>query len=303
MATTRRVPLPPVFAVLGFLLPRVDLGDQIYIALRFFRMHKRLPQLRRPETFNDHLLQIKISDEILDPMRQMVSDKHLVKNYIASAVGSQYALETYALLSSDSDVDDFEPKTTPCVIKPTHASQNVIFLRSPEDHLDRARMKDWLRMNYYTWGRERNYKHLRKRVIVEEFFSDDGKSVPNDFKVFCFRGEPKMIQVDQARFENHVRNLYTTDWREIPVRYNHARGEIIPRPKLLDEMLEVARKAAAPFSFIRVDFFEAQGRLKIGELTNCPDAAHGRFTPRGFDKALGRLFEDDVLDVLELTLL
>ena len=168
----------------------------------------------------------------------------------------------------------------------------MIILRNAGDEIDKALMKKWLRLNYYDVNRERTYRNIRKRIIVEEMFSDDGLIPPDDYKVFCFRGIPKFIQVDSGRFTRHVRTLYTPAWRRIPIRFKYPQGPDIAVPEYLEEMLSVAGRLAAPLSFIRVDFLFAMGQLKVNELTDIPDAANSEFQPAAADLRLARLFTD-----------
>ena len=106
-------------------------------------------------------------------------------------VGWQYAVETYKVLRSPEDVDSLELERLPCVLKPTHSSGPVMFVNDPERDLDRERLKSWFAIDYYKDSREQNYKYLKPKVIVEEFFSEDGQTVPSDYKIFCFDGIPK----------------------------------------------------------------------------------------------------------------
>ena len=64
-------------------------------------------------------------------------------------------------------------------------------------------MQGWFDVNYYELSREQNYRYHLPTVIVEEFFSVDGDTVPKDYKMFCVDGVPKCIR---SRF----RSLWST---------------------------------------------------------------------------------------------
>ena len=260
-------------------------------------MQKRLPRYKHPRTFSDHLFRLRAGPEASDQFRQRIADKILVKDYIGETVGSGYALKTLAVLETDDEIESFVPPEIPCVIKPTHASGSVIILRSPGDEIDRDLMKSWLRFNYYNVNRERTYKNIRKRIVVEAFFSDDMRKPPDDYKVFCFHGEPKFVQVVSGRFSTMTRNIYTVDWQPLPFTFRYPRGAEVGRPVFLDEMLQLSRRLAAPLWFIRVDFLYAKGQLKVGELTNIPDGANCVFQPASVDLKLARLFTDPKITV------
>jgi len=278
--------------VLRSLLPETPLGDRIYSTARFLRHHRRLPRFRGPQTFNDHLFRLKHGGALDEPLRHYTSDKEQVKSYVEEVIGSDYVLPTLGLLSGDLEVERYRVSRAPCIVKPTHLSGHVMIVRDPDRDLDRAEMKRWLRLDHYRLCREANYRGLQRRILVEEFFSEDGTTPADDYKVFCFAGEPKMIQVDRGRFGNHFRRFFSPRWQALPFSYIHpSRGEF-PRPDFLDALLALSRRLAAPFSFIRVDFLVARGEMKVGELTSCPQSALGAFRPASFDRRLGRLFSD-----------
>ena len=280
--------LASIFRVVG---PRTPRGDHLYSWLRFRQKHGRFPR-RGPEGgYSDHLYRLKVDGSLLDPLRQFVSDKQYVKQYIGATVGPQFAVETIRILTSASEVDRLTLPRVPCVIKPTHLSGRVTIHTSHEQEPDRERLKKWLRINYYLKQREQNYRYLRPKIIVEEFFSPDGKTVPVDYKVFCFFGTPRVIQVDLDRFGDHLRNFYDTAWRRLQVSCKRPGCEHPdPEPPALEEMLDVAAKLSQPFSFIRVDMYAIGHEVRVGELTSCPESANSPFRPPAADDSIGKMF-------------
>ena len=301
MQISQRQPLKELIGKgLAFALPQTAMGDRIYATLHFTYRQSRLPKYARPKTFNDHLFRLRVGPESVDPLRQLICDKELVKGYIEKTVGLSYVVPTLELLSSDEEISGFRPPNRPCVIKPTHASGRVLLLKSPEDALDKELLNAWLRTDYYRTSRERSYRGLKKRLIVEEVFSDDGLSAASDYKVFCFGSQPKMIQAVSGRFSKMRRGFFTPDWKLLPFHWVYDFANDFDRPVFLEEMLDISKQVSKPFSFIRVDFICAQDRIKIGELTNCPESACGRFYPRSVDDELGDLFRRDDADILRL---
>ena len=179
----------------------------------------------------------------------------------------------------------------PCVIKAAHASQLVMIMRSAESDLNKSELKRWIRFDYYSVGREGNYRYIRKKLIVEELLCGADEDIPKDYKIFCFFGEPQLIQVDGSRFHYHTRNFYSVTWEVMPFRMKYPNHEIDPRPIPLENMLSVARKLSAPFSFVRVDLYAVGDRIYVGELTHLITSAKKPFSPQDFERALGRLFD------------
>ena len=218
----------------------------------------------------------------------MVTDKEYAKIYIRAVLGEGYVIPTLHVLRHRDEITEFSPKRTPCVLKPTNGSGQLMICRNADIDLDRGRLRKWFDLNYYEQKREPQYRHLIPKIIVEDFFAPNGESPPDDYKLWCVRGSPKMIQVDSGRLTGHTRNLYDTNWNRFPASLKYpARDADDPKPRLLAEMLTVARLLSAPFPFVRVDLYASETALRVGELTFTPGAAAELLQPNEFEHILG----------------
>ena len=278
-----------IYRIMRAALPASPRGDAIYAWCHFLAAHRRAPGPRDSGRLNDLLYHVRVDGDLLDPLCQLVTDKEYAKWYVAATVGDQYTLKTLALLRRVDEVDRLRLTHFPCVVKPTHLSGEVQFCREDDQGLDRERMKRWFDVNLYRESREQNYRWLRPRILVEEYFDTPGAPVPDDYKLFCYRGEPRFIQVDSGRFTSHTQNLYDISWRRLPCSLFYPGSvEDHPRPARLPQMLEIASRLSAPFEFIRVDLFANGDQIRVGELTNCPEGAFGRVQP-DHEEFLGKL--------------
>jgi hypothetical protein len=283
-ATLRRC----AFAV----LPRNRLGDYVAGLLDFFRVHKRLPK-KNSWLLNDYLFYLKNSPEINDPARFFVTDKEFVKIFVSGIVGNEFNVPTLAVLRTTRDVDDFVfPES--CCVKPSHAS-GLVLLREKGEPLDRAIIKSWLFLNYYDKNREVNYRFLQPKVIVEPLLFGDANIL--DFKIFCFEGSPRMIQVDFDRRANHSRNFFSIDWVELNFAAVYPRNpRTIQKPSRLDDMLKCARLLSARFGLVRVDFYSNESEFYVGEITNVSENALFRISPQSAEESVSKLIFQGVLD-------
>ena len=108
-------------------LPRNRISDKIYSFINFFINHGRFPKNRM--LFNDYYYKIKISDEILNPLRTFVSDKEFVKIYVKSVVGDEFNVPTIKVLKSYEEVINYKFPSE-CIIKPTHLSGDIIIKKN-----------------------------------------------------------------------------------------------------------------------------------------------------------------------------
>lgn len=274
-----------LWRTLNRLLPRSPFGDRLYSLLWFRRIHRRWPR-QTDRTFHDHLYFTKTTDEIRTPLRAYTSDKELVKLFARAVAGEEYNIATYAVLHDMSEVRayDFPHR---CVIKPTHLSGPVI-LRQAGEPVSLDYIESWFGQEHYFWTREANYRYLERKVIVEEFVFDAVDV--NDYKIFCYRGEPGLIQVDSDRHTHHTRAFFDCEWKQQPFAMTYPlTTRKVERPANLDEMLSLARTLSAHFNFVRVDLYSNGVETRVGELTHVHGNIRETFEPRSAEASATQL--------------
>ncbi len=237
-------------------------------------MHKRLPGNRL--LFNDVLYRIKTTEEITSPLRVFVSDKEFVKLYVKAVAGDQFNVPTLKVLHTIEEARGYRFPSS-CCIKPTHMSGQVI-LRQQDSPVDFEKIDKWLRTVYYNHtSREANYKTLTPKVIVEPLIF--GGTNPTDYKIFCYMGKPKLIQLDIDRYIEHTEKFFDPEWNEMPFSIHYPRSRrTVEKPKNLGKMLEVAGLLSSRFNFVRIDLYSNGEECLVGEITNCPGGATGFVT-------------------------
>lgn len=264
-----------LYKLLVQIIPENRLGDNFVSFLVFTWAHRRLPSNKL--LFNDVLYKIKTTDEITDPLRVFVSDKEFVKLYVKAVVGDQYNVPTIKILHSVEEVENYQFPPD-CCIKPTHLSGKVI-LRRRNNSIDIEQMNLWFKSNCYRVDREANYKSLKPKVIVEPLIFDSDNLF--DYKIFCFMGVPKLIQVDVDRYIGHSRKFFDLDWNEMPFSLCFPRSsQRLDKPANLGKMLEVASLLSSNFNFVRIDLYSDGQQCLVGEITNCHGGGWERFIPR-----------------------
>ena len=263
--------------------------DSIYLRWLFYKMTGCRLNLNNPESFNEKLQWVKIYDR--RPEYTMMVDKYAVKQWVSSLIGSQYVIPTLQIWESCEDIRyDILPEKF--VIKATHDSGSV-FVCKDKSRFDFKSVKDKLEIslkhNFYYDAREWPYKYVKPRIIAESYIQDPKNNDLLDYKIFCFNGIPKLIQVDYDRFSNHKRNLYTTDWKYIPVeiQYPTDPNHVIDKPMNLELMLNLAEKLSRGIPHVRVDFYNISGKIYFGEMTFYHGGGMEKFTPESFGIEMG----------------
>ena len=124
---------------------------------------------------------------------------------------------------------------------------------------------------------------------------DTGETQLSDYKVFCFDGEPLMIQVDYDRYEGHKRQFFDCEWNRMDISFHFMSDtkKIIKKPKVLSEMLELSRKLSTGFPHLRTDFYIVNNKLYVGEMTFFHGTGFGKWWPEGTDEWIGTFLKID----------
>ncbi len=253
----------------------------------------RIPNLENPTSFSEKLQWLKLNYH--NPLQTICADKFLVRDYLIKK-GYKSILSKVILVANR--VEDLNINTLPekFVIKATHGSGwNLICTDKKKVNWFwwKKIMNVWLHNNIFWPGREWPYKNMKPRLLVEEFLTDKSGALM-DYKFFCFNGKAKFIQANKGRdTPNHAQNFYDLDWNILPFGKDlKPRPDInIDAPSCLNQMIEIAQDLATEFPFVRVDFYEVNGKIIFGEMTFYPKSGLPDFTPLDYDLVLGSYFE------------
>jgi len=269
---------------LRFLVPKNTWGDRMFAMYTFLRAHRRFPTDQK--LFNDVLYRLKSSGALEDPLRVFVTDKEHVKLYVKAVIGDEFNVPTLAVLRNVDEIHQFRFPGD-CCIKATHGSGMVI-LRTKGSPVNTSDLERWIKFSYYNFTRESNYKTLTPKIIVEPLIF--GNSSPEDYKIFCYRGKAKLIQVDMNRYSGHRRLFFDRHWnvQNFTMMYPKPK-HTMPRPGNLDLMIDIAERLSSPFDFIRIDLYSDGQRCFVGEITNCHKNATGKFMPPSAEHVASRI--------------
>ena len=277
-------------AIVRKYVPRV-VRDLIFGIKMHRAAHGQYPRLVRPRTFNEWILRRKVFDR--RPVLTQLADKHAVRHYVAQRLGPEILPKVYCVTAEPSAIP-FADLPQRFVVKPTHGSGWVRIV------LDKAALdvqeligtcNNWLAINYYNLMRERHYRHITPRIMVEEFIDDGSGSAPVDYKFYAFHGKVHLIQIDGSRFTGHRCALYDRHWRDTGARIQLERFDRpLHEPVNLGLMLQTAEKLGADLDFVRVDLYDVGSRIYFGEMTATPGGGLARFEPRAMDEHLGQLW-------------
>jgi len=267
-----------------------------------FAMNKKL-NLSNPKTFNEKIQWLKLYYK--NPLIGKCADKYMLREY-AEKLGLQDILnEIYGIYENAENID-FDTLPEKFVIKCTHGSgYNIICTDKHSLNLQQVRKKldKWMKSRYSVIAAELQYDEIKPRIIIEKYLGNEQEKVPLDYKIFCFNGHVRLTMVCKGRYEEEKTKFYYFDnnWKMLPIDksykgiYNEEKKYYIKKPYTFDKMIFYAEKLSASFPFVRVDFYEYENKVILGEMTFTPCA--------GLDNTLteyGDLFLGNMISLPEI---
>ena len=129
------------------------------------------------------------------------------------------------------------------------------------------------------------------KVFAEPYMEDSATHELRDYKVFAFNGEAKLLLIASERQKPGVDtkfDFYDMNLEHVDMRNQHENAAIPPEPpQSFPIMKELAEKISKGFVHLRVDFYEVDGKVYIGELTLYHGSGIMTFSPDKWYKILG----------------
>lgn len=250
--------------------------------------------LENPKTFNEKIQWLKLYDDATQ-VKTKLTDKYLVREWIADKIGGQYLIPLLGVWDKFEDVER-EKLPDRFILKTNHGSGCNVLVRNKEK-INWKEVKEkfdyWMSLNFaFMGGFEMQYMDIRPKIIAEQYIENEGGNL-YDYKIHCFNGKPEYIQVigdRDLKTHNAKEAFYNTEWILQPFTYTYPRYEIEKRkPDKLQEMLRIAGILSKGFAYVRVDLYELDnGDIKFGEMTFTPTSGLDCWNPAGTDQMLGK---------------
>jgi hypothetical protein len=269
--------------------------DISYLKAKFRRMQGYHLNLEEPKSLNEKLQWLKLYDT--REIYTTLADKYCVRMFIQEQFGRDLLIP---LLYSTTDYNDIVPENLPnepFILKASHDSGSFVIVRD-KSSIDwnkvRVDCRWWLSKNYYWIDREVQYKDIQPRIIIEKLLQDKDGKIPNDYKLHCINGKVEFIYVAVDREGSNKRNIYDKNWKPLPFTFaqkykdtSKLRGSEISPPATLQQMITLSEKVARIFAYVRVDFYDVEGVLYFGEVTQCHGGGFDQLRPIEWDYKYG----------------
>lgn len=267
-----------------------DLTSPEFVSKIYFKkvMGHKL-NLKDPKTFNEKLQWLKIYEWPKNELAIQCADKYCVRKYIEKKGLKDTLNELIGVWDNVNEID-FDKLPKQFALKCVHGcGYNIIV--PDKDKLDitktKKQLKKWMKEDFGKFNAEPHYSKIKPKIICEKFLGGN----MTDYKFFCLNGRVEFMYIASG-FGEGIEEKMTyldKDGNIAPFRrLGYDIKEDIELPKHFNEMKKMSEKLAKDFKFVRVDWFEVNGKIYFGELTFTPSGALMKISPEKFDYELGK---------------
>lgn len=283
----------PVFDKNGGIVNTKELQEKMLLHLS---RHGIRCNLSNPQTIQDKLNYLSIYD--VNNLKTLCADKLRVREYCIKKLGKDICIP---LIASFKNTTEIKWKELPnsFVIKCNHGSgMNIVVKdKSKINEVEcKQKLEQWLNKDFSMRNNyELQYYNIPRRIVVEELLVDENqKESLMDYKFWCFNGKPKFFTINNGY--GHGNMIYykmdKTLYPEIErTDMKSDYSKIFKIPNNFELMVEYAKKLSSDFKFVRVDFYEVNDKVYLGELTFTPGANMFKYKNPTTNKIVGDMLK------------
>lgn len=245
--------------------------------IRYFARFKKPLHLKNPQTLNEKILFLSLKTDTT--LWTRCADKYEVRDYVKECGLEDILIPLVGVWDHATDID-FDKLPNEFVLKATHGSGDIkVVTDKSKLNIPKiiAEFEEDLKHQYGALESGHHYMRIKPRMIAEELIHNDPETAKIsssiiDYKIWCFNGKCYWLWACANRDEHTTEVMtYDRDWTAHPeysiFENDYRHGELLPKPKNLERMIEVAEKLAQPFPCVRVDLYNIDGKIYFGELT------------------------------------
>lgn len=258
--------------------------------------------LINPKTFNEKIQWLKINDS--SALKTLCADKYNVRSYVSDKVGDEYLVPIYGCWDRFEDIN-FSELPNEMIFKSTTGSSRYKIIRD-KSNINFNELKElfdsWQYFPFGYAGMEIHYLDIDRKIMCEQLLDMDGPSVA-DYKFHCFNSKPILIEyISDRQCGSHFETWFDINWDKVNIvrndniSFNHK--NIPSPPENLDKMIQLAEILSKDFIYVRVDFYQIEGKIYFGELTFTPANGNHLWKGKSSQELVGKLlrlpYENDL---------
>ena len=245
--------------------------------MRFRKYFHRKMNLKDPQDINEKISWLELFTDTTEWAR--CSDKYAVRGFVKERGLESILNDLYGKWDKAEDID-WNTLPNQFILKTNNGSGTVKVVKDKTNADTKKIIKElnsWLTIDCSSSTTEYHYRQITPCIIAERllFSTPDEQKISStlmDYKIWCFNGKPYCCWVCCNRVGNHTDVMtYDLEWNAHPewsiFNEHYRQGQILPRPKNFEQMIDTAQILSASFPVVRVDLYNIDGKIYFGELT------------------------------------
>lgn len=274
--------------------------NEEFVSKVYFRyIMKQKLNLKNPKTFNEKINWLKLYNFPKNDLVIKCTDKYAVREFVRDRGCKDYLNELYGVWESAEEID-WNLLPNKFVLKCNHGSAYHIICNDKDTfNINQAKkiLSKWMKEDFSLFNVEPHYSYISRKIICEKHLGID----IIDYKYFCFNGKPEFMYVAKGfgvakdermsffDLEGEMTQFKRLDYRQLEKEY------ILP--STTKEMEKLSKILSRGFPFVRVDFFEIEGKIYFSELTFTPNGGLMPIEPKIYDDKWGDLININHIEV------
>lgn len=246
------------------------------LALKFryrINTNKRL-NLKNPKNLNEKLQWLNIYWQ--HPLKIKCADKYEVRDYVKDCGCKEILNELYGVYNNTSEIN-WDELPNKFALKTTNSCGTNIICDNKKNFKKTEvfkKLENWLKTDYGKKHGELHYSKMKPKIICEKYLETNEGFLPNDYKIYCFNGMPKIVLICIERGIKIKKFFVNFNWNIINVvktgnkQYNI--GELPLKPECFNDIIKYSKILSKPFPFVRIDFYDYNDKPLLGEMTFTP---------------------------------
>ncbi len=291
--TGKYVELPefsPVFGKNGEIV-NIKYVESYFVNRMFNKKRIRL-DLVNPTTIQEKIAYLMIHN--CSTKKTDCADKIKVHNYSIEKLGKDICVPLIKTYDKPEDIN-WNELPDKFMIKCNHGSRMNIYIKDKNNinisDINKT-LTEWLNKNIGIYG-EVQYINIQPKIMIEQLLEDSSqKDSLIDYKFWCMNGVPKLYTINTGHGHGDIM-YYDINNDQMLDLYGVGKENFknFKKPNNFELMKDYAKKLSKNFKFVRVDFYEVNNQVYLGEMTFTPGGCGFKYKNPADDKKIGDMLQ------------
>lgn len=249
------------------------------------------------KTIQDKIRWLNVNN--LTELKVQCADKILVKDYANKILGYEICPKTYSIYNSFDDINIDELPNSFVLKMNNGCAKNIYCYDKSTFNLNKYEntIKEWFKIIPGIKTKEYQYSGIIPKIFAEELLIKSNNESLIDYRFWCFNNKIKLISVNDEHGWG-ITSYFDKDF--IPLNfYNKAHHNInkinkFTKPDNFNIMKTYVEQLSKPFKFVRIDMYNVNGKIYLGEMSFSPGGYcfhFNDFNGKSLDEYYGNLLD------------